>query len=165
MNWIFLVFKISVLGAQHKNNSVKFKPASSLVVPCKKHFLRFPFLECWTGGGAKISTYCDDPVRLKASIQKIIQQGTKSSLRWCSGWRIGLVVLLLEFDVVPCLSHLALTKKPNMNMVVQVQEFFQLIQNSSFSTNNKTNYLKILKSILKFTAYIGLHSKLKIYKQ
>ena len=32
MHWTFLVFTASLLGAQHQNNSVKLKPASSLVL-------------------------------------------------------------------------------------------------------------------------------------
>ena len=43
LNWTFLVFAATLLGAQQKSNSVKFKPANLLVVPLQKAFDEISF--------------------------------------------------------------------------------------------------------------------------
>ena len=50
-----------------------------------------------------------------------------------------LVLLLLEFNILPSVFYLELTKKPNMDAFVQVQKYIQLMKNSIFSYNNITN--------------------------
>ena len=67
--WTFLVFRVFVLGAQHKINLVELKPASSLIVPLQKaQYGDFSILEWLTGSGTMLSIRCGEPVGLKTSI-------------------------------------------------------------------------------------------------
>ena len=70
--------------------------------------------------------------------------------------------LLSAFDLalseaLSCLFHLAPTKKPNINVVGQVQKYNQLNHNRIFSYNSKTNHLKILKKRLGISKFYCLH--------
>ena len=73
-------------------------------------------------------TRCGNPVGLKTSIEKIIQQGSSRAGDGAMISALGLALLHLEFNDFPSPFYFSLTKKANIYAIVQVQKFIQLMR-------------------------------------
>ena len=117
---------------EHKSNSVKSKSASSLVLLLQRSPYEISF---WIGWQAVGPSYLYVVVTHSDWRQAYRLRNRAPSLAWYGAVArtFDLELLLLNFQDLPCLLYWALTKKPNIDAIVQVQKFIQLIHNCTFS--------------------------------
>ena len=112
---------------------MKFKPASLLVLSLQK---ALHGISLWSGRQA-MEPCCPLVVVTQADSRQAYRRLYNSApSRAGDGAAVrefDLVLLLLDFNVLPCLFHLVPTKKPNIDTIVQIQKSIRLMQNCTFS--------------------------------